>query len=59
MEWISVKDRLPERNQKVLFVSTANFVHRGFFNGIVWWDNYHNYDATHWMPLPDPPEVSK
>ena len=60
--WISVKDRLPEKDGDYLVYSTFELVDRlRFFDG-VWWD----YGAecqpgvvTHWMPLPEPPEVSK
>ena len=66
MNWISVKDRLPEENQEVI----------AFGNGTCWCGDkgmvtecrYNNkegfthgeYDcgiaATHWQPLPEPPK---
>ena len=57
-EWISVKDRLPERNQRV-------FVYRPEMDGadtgpmsVQWgWScACKRTDITHWMPLPEPPE---
>ena len=66
-EWISVKDRLPKNGQDILAYSIngeketrivpANYDHD------VWYDcifNHvmHNGCITHWMPLPDPPEVT-
>lgn len=60
MEWISVKDRLPEPHTDVLI-----WGHYGAFIG--WYshtrqmwrsDDYGEIrDVTHWMPLPDAPEV--
>lgn len=59
--WISVKDRLPEAHTNVLF-----FGRYGFFIG--WYsylmkkwrsDEYGEVkEVTHWMPLPNPPEVN-
>ena len=64
-EWISVEDKLPEKNQEVL-------VYRGDHSGLMnvytymdkneWEDDYgywgRTYDEgiTHWMPLPKSPE---
>ena len=65
MEWISVKDRLPENRQTVLCYSINPHLsifeeHEGrnvFYDGFT-----HCYCAvgeimgvTHWMPLPKPP----
>ena len=50
-EWISVEDRLPE-DGKVITFSPPNWyriVDGGFVRLIK--------DATHWMPLPEPPEA--
>ena len=56
-EWISVKDRLPEKDEYVLcfcnigdgFQAIFNFTKERKFNGTA---------VTHWMPLPKPPEVN-
>ena len=60
--WISVKDRLPKHNEKVLCLCHANIYE------VLVWDNrerewYHDIEhsyletfVTHWMPLPAPPE---
>jgi hypothetical protein len=61
MDWISVKDRLPEEDDDYLVYGED---HRGFiFTGCDWfvvdckdwWNNPHG-QVTHWMPLPEPPE---
>lgn len=68
--WISVKDRLPEQGQRVLFYAKGNeTVYLGLYlytglKDAVWFTtstsaskkNGGNYTASHWMPLPEPPE---
>jgi hypothetical protein len=58
MEWISVKDRLPEEHSHVLiclhdgydnFIATSDFI-EGEFQ--LWADSG---DVTHWAILPEPP----
>jgi hypothetical protein len=54
MEWISVKDRLPESiNRLVLWYRPdEHSIYK------IWIDSSHviNPLATHWMPLPSPPK---
>jgi hypothetical protein len=68
MEWISLKDRLPETDVQCLWYDGENTMFRDSkmhidlltsthygFDCVV---NYlHNY--THWMPLPPAPEVEQ
>lgn len=63
-EWISVKDRLPEEFVDVLAYLKNGKINRtwrdkvGFRNATskkVRW--YSDGSVTHWMPLPEPPEV--
>ena len=60
-KWISVKERLPWMNQKVL-VSDGGIVTEAHYNGRgEWIHNGHDMEiggviVTHWMPLPQPPE---
>ena len=59
-EWISVKDRLPEKEGRYLIydgdrVDAADYIYN---SGPIWLDTaegYYNYKPTHWMPLPEPP----
>lgn len=59
MEWFSVKDRLPEKGDRVLAYLRGNEMAVAVYNGetfvdiinesLRWW-------VTHWMPLPEPPK---
>lgn len=67
-DWISVKERLPEEGQVVLFVPTTNqksvqvgkLSHVGKQGGAMFENMYSRttmrYYATHWMPRPEPPK---
>jgi hypothetical protein len=69
-EWISVKDRLPAKNQKVLASWAGEYVAeliyaysetspRAYKNGPRWeWQgrSVPMWNITHWMPLPEPPK---
>ena len=64
MEWISVKDRLPEKSgdylafteKGIFIVLSYSEMHRAF-NAYDWCENITPIRCTHWMPLPDAPEV--
>ena len=61
MDWISVKERLPETGQEVLMWQECQPYAPGSFRydmcvyntGVYqpWWKH-----VTHWMPLPEPPK---
>lgn len=71
MEWISVKDRLPNRDDECLVARVFDFEPEGR-NKDVWHCNYDGQyfwyqtgaiefqddgiTITHWMPLPQPPK---
>lgn len=58
MEWISVKDRLPEYDVTVLvYCDYRNWYSLGHFhiNNDLWICSPHQ-PVTHWMPLPQPPK---
>jgi len=62
-EWIPVSERLPERNERVLVVDESG-VNVGAYSPMLddWWSLQGDRMApgpqvTHWMPLPEPPEV--
>jgi hypothetical protein len=64
MEWISIKDQLPEPNKIVLIWNEESLLeyqyHVGFHRDGQEWvttrDNYPLDYATHWMPLPERPK---
>lgn len=61
-EWISVKDRLPERGEVIAFSPTYKEYMIGrlcesSIEGIYCrCDGCELYQVTHWMPLPEPPK---
>ena len=58
-EWISIKDRLPESDKKVLITDGRNMMVSWYYkwNGMIRWvDTLYVRDITHWMPLPEPPK---
>jgi hypothetical protein len=58
MEWIDVKDRLPELHRRVLLFRSEFDPYIGCLDTDGHW--YINgsllYQPTHWMPLPEPPK---
>jgi len=73
MNWISVKERLPETNQEVLVFCYGYNIEQVL---TIWdgkssfWDKGNSFmkgngcpigliDVTHWMPLPEPPTETK
>ena len=67
-EWISVKDRLPNKDEEVL---VYRGIHRGLMDVYTYidhdeWDDAYGYCSgtdnegiTHWMPLPAPPTAKE
>ena len=57
MEWISVNDRLPEDQQRVLCVGRRGGIQICLFEAPnMFWTAKQNYaNPTHWMALPTPP----
>lgn len=67
MEWINIEDRLPEIEKDVLVLdvektTSGNRIIKYFIASL--WDDWcfytddelHILNATHWMPLPQPPK---
>lgn len=54
MNWISVKDRLPEPTYCVLVVTDDGYIEVDALGNDGEWMGY--CDITHWMPLPEPPK---
>ena len=62
-DWISVEDRLPEKNGVDLAYYDRTCVSSVYYEKgraqSEWTDDYEGYcdfDVTHWMPLPEPPK---
>ena len=65
MEWISVKERLPDEGQMVLIASHCPYVDNdevtichAQYSESGYFDDFgftFNEQVTHWMPLPNPP----
>lgn len=68
MDWISVKDRLPEDDATYLVYGRNGYgiVFAVYYSDGEWltWDEWNTWDdltnitrfVTHWMPLPEPPK---
>lgn len=55
-EWISAKERLPEKDGRYLIVEK----HFSKWVGVSSMRNGRfDFEITHWMPLPSPPEQEK
>ena len=58
--WISVEERLPEPDTDVLTRRSIGTMDVEVYHEdeVSWtWDGYSKGFVTHWMPLPEPPEV--
>ena len=55
-EWVKCSERMPEDGVPVL-VTDGFVVLIGSYDGFDGGDYYWTEFATHWMPLPEPPEV--
>lgn len=61
MEWISVKDRMPEKHVMVILansdrVAPGYLEQFGLFFVVLGGNDRILGQATHWMPLPPPPK---
>jgi predicted RNA-binding Zn-ribbon protein involved in translation (DUF1610 family) len=59
--WIAVGERMPEKHTAVLVHTDMDGNHAASFDGEEWFCDYGGAwlfpNVTHWMPLPEPPEV--
>ena len=57
-EWISIDDRLPEKDEGVIIYPMDGMVGHAdyFFNAFSTWGYGEVNGVTHWMPLPEPPK---
>lgn len=58
-QWISVKDRLPDKQPCEYLVVNANNVETAICLDNRWITPRRVIKITHWMPLPEPPEVKQ
>ena len=66
-EWISVEERMPEKEGKYLICTTKGYVTFGYFgdygNGkmTLYRDNprFDYRNVIYWMPVPEPPKESE
>lgn len=57
MEWISVKDRLPEADKTVLVYEDDDMCFAYYSKMYKCWVSYGiACEPTHWMPLSEPPK---
>ena len=58
-EWISVDERLPEREGYYLTSTIRGVIMIGAFFSYygATYNPQFKYDVTHWMPLPEPPKM--
>ena len=68
-KWISVEERLPETYEDgsadIVLVTDGQFIHMAAYSNEKWYfaecgemKEPMFYKVTHWMPLPEPPEVN-
>jgi hypothetical protein len=58
VNWISVKEKLPEERRLVIASRPDDWVFPGFMKDDSWYnaiDYLREYHVTHWQPLPAPP----
>jgi hypothetical protein len=55
MEWISVKDKMPPSNERVLICSDCGTVQIGYTTRKDEWRKVGVNPVTHWQPLPESP----
>lgn len=56
MNWINVKDKLPEIQKWVLIILESGDMLISFYENNGWVFDHEPYsEVTHWMPLPEKP----
>jgi len=57
-QWISVKDKLPNNNERIIVIDEYSDIHRAKFEGGCWRELYTWFDIPNvelWMPEPELP----
>lgn len=58
-QWISVKDKLPNNNERIIVIDEYSDIHRAKFEGGCWRELYTWFDIPNvelWMPEPELPD---
>ena len=55
MDWISVRDRLPDKFKEVIVATEEGRVKSAIYAGGDKWNTFLN--ITHWMEFPEAPEI--
>lgn len=60
-KWIPVSEKIPGHSRAVLIITTLGEYWTGYFDraGVFWCDEVKVESATHWQPLPEPPQEEK
>lgn len=58
-KWISVEDKLPRCAEKVLVYHMNGKIDIDMMSPIGWLRSIAFGEITHWMPLPEPPEMKE
>ena len=67
MKWISIEDKLPEKYKYVLGYGSESTLHGQNYDQVkldkngdwIAISNYTHLRVTHWMPLPEPPNIKE
>lgn len=59
MEWISIKEKLPENQTLVIVTDGKEVSVSDFWNGWIYLHMPYIEKVTHWMPLPSPPKEAE
>lgn len=58
-KWIPLGERMPEHDIECLVCDAGLSIFMSMLSEGVWYTDGYAVDVTHWMPLPEPPEVKE
>jgi hypothetical protein len=59
-EWISINDSIPKFDEPVLIFENGSMLIAELYEsaeGTEWWGREYRWYPSHWMPLPEPPNL--